>query len=184
MEQIQAFGKTRNVLRTLRVFHLLGIALVIGSRAANVVVYRQTSQAGFPMLALGRDLGRVIGQSLTAPSLLVIVVTGIAMAFLRYGRRPPLWVWVKACVTVLVSLVAFTLVGPSLRVAQELAHWSAEHNQLAVQYEESAMRASLYGGIVFALFLVNIFVAVWKPFLSAKFPVFRRSNAGRDRRQH
>ncbi|URV28339.1 hypothetical protein [Burkholderia gladioli] len=180
---MQAFSVKRNVMRTLLVFHLLGIALVIGSRAANIVVYRQTSQAGVPMLGLGRDLGRVIGQSLTSPSLFVIVVTGVAMAFLRYGRRPPLWVWIKACLTVLVLTVAFTLVGPSLRVAQELARWSTEHNQLAVHYEASAMRASLYGGIVFALFFVNIVVAVWKPFLGSQLPGFRRSNPGRGRRQ-
>src|SRR6202012_3711546 len=96
----------RNALRALLVIHLLGIAVIIGSRAADLVVYRQTTQAGFQMLAFGRDLGGAIGQSLTTPSLLLIVVTGIAMTFLRYGRRVPIWVWIKAGVTVLVVLVA------------------------------------------------------------------------------
>ncbi|GGF35967.1 hypothetical protein GCM10011611_47910 [Aliidongia dinghuensis] len=180
---MQAVTIKRNALRALLVLHLLGIAIVIGSRAADLVVYRQTSQAGFQLLALGRDLAGAIGQSLTVPSLALIIVTGISMAFLRYGRRPPIWVWIKASVTVLVLFVAPALVGPSLRAAQEWAHWSADHNQLAPQFEPSAARASLYGAIVFALFLLNISIAVWKPFLSFKFPSLGRSDPGRDRRE-
>ena len=60
------------------------------------------------------------------------------------------------------------LVKPALEAAREWAHWSVQHGQLAPQFQEAVARASFYGGIVFALFLLNIPVAVWKPFSGLK----------------
>jgi hypothetical protein len=60
------------------------------------------------------------------------------------------------------------VVAPVLAAAREWAHWSVQHGQLAPQFQEAVARASFYGGIVFALFLLNIPVAVWKPFSGLK----------------
>ena len=98
-----------------------------------------------------------------------------AMTVVRYGRRPPVWIWIKVGLTAVALFVASPLVAPALRAARGWAHWSLEHNQLAPQFAASAATASIYGAVVFTLVLLNVPVAVWKPFLSINLYRDRRS---------
>jgi hypothetical protein len=167
---MQTANIKRNAFRTLLVLHFIGIALAVGSRFSDFVIDQQTGNANLQTLALGKALAGTIAISLTAPGFWLIIVTGVAMTVLRYGRRPPIWVCMKAGITVAGLLVALALVAPALRATREWARWSAEHNQLAPEFSHSAAQASFYGAIVFTLFLINIPVAVWKPFLKVKLP--------------
>jgi hypothetical protein len=158
----------RHAFRTLLVLHFIALAMTVGVRFANFVVYRVTSAGDLHSLSLGRDLTGVLARSLALPGFLLTVVTGILMVLLRYGLRPPVWVWIKVGLTTAALSVATPLVAPALEAAREWAHWSAEHGQLAIEFRDNAAKASLYGSIVFALFLLNIPVAVWKPFSGLK----------------
>jgi hypothetical protein len=158
----------RHVFRGLLVVHFVGLALTVGIRFAGLVIERVTSNADLQLLSFGRDLTGVLARSLTLPGFLLTVATGILMVLLRYGRRPPLWVWIKIGLTTAALSLATPLVAPALEAAREWAHWSVQHGQLAPQFREAVARASFYGGIVFALFLLNIPVAVWKPFSGLK----------------
>jgi hypothetical protein len=158
----------RHAFRTLLVLHFIALALTLGVRLASFVIYRVTSHADLQALSFGRDLTGVLARSLTLPGFLLTVVTGVLMVLLRYGLRPPIWVWMKVGLTTTALSLATPVVGPALEAAREWAHWSVEHGQLAPQFQESASRASFYGGIVFALFLLNVPVAVWKPFSGLK----------------
>jgi hypothetical protein len=158
----------RHVFRILLVVHFVGLALTIGIRFAGLVIERATSTADLQSLSFGRDLTGVLARSLTLPGFLITVATGILMVLLRYGRRPPVWVWIKVGLTTAALSLATPVVAPALAAAREWAHWSVQHGQLAPQFQEAVARASFYGGIVFALFLLNIPVAVWKPFSGLK----------------
>jgi len=158
----------RHVFRGLLVAHFIGLALTIGIRFAGLVVERVTSTADLQSLSFGRDLTGVLARSLTLPGFLLTVATGILMVLLRYGRRPPVWVWIKIGLTTAALSLGTPLVAPALEAAREWAHWSVQHGQLAPQFQEAVARASFYGGIVFALFLLNIPVAVWKPLSGLK----------------
>jgi hypothetical protein len=160
----------RNLLRTLLLLHFIGLALSVGTRVANLIIDRQTSVAGLQALSFGRDLTGVLARSLVLPGFLLMAATGIAMTLVRYGLRPPVWVWIKVGLNVFVLFVATPLVAPALAAARAWAHWSFAHNQLAPQFLESASRASLYGAIVFTLFLLNIPVAIWKPYSAIRLP--------------
>ncbi|WP_133650972.1 hypothetical protein [Paraburkholderia flava] len=160
----------RNAFRTLLLFHFLGIALSVGSRFVDFVIEKQTEDSSLQMLTFGRDLTGVTARTLTAPGFWLVIVTGVAMTLLRYGRRPPIWVWIKIGLTVVGLVVASALVAPALQASRQWAHWSVDHNQLAQQFVQSASHASFYGAIVFTLFLINLPVAIWKPFLSVKPP--------------
>jgi hypothetical protein len=158
----------RHVFRSLLVAHFIGLALTIGIRFAGLVIERVTSTPDLQSLSFGRDLTGILARSLTLPGFLLTVATGILMVLLRYGRHPPVWIWIKIGLTTAALSLATPLVAPALEAAREWAHWSVQHGQLAPQFQEAIARASFYGSIVFALFLLNIPVAVWKPFSGSK----------------
>ena len=117
-----------------------------------------------------------LARTLTLPGFLLTIVTGVVMVVLRYGRRVPVWVWMKVGLTTAALSLATPLVAPALEAARTWAHWSVEHGQLAPQLHDSIARAGFYGSIVFALILLNVAVAVWKPFPSLQ--LFSRAAAG------
>jgi len=160
----------RNLFRSLLTLHFISLAVSLGARSADFVIEQQTGHSSLQLLAFGRDLTGTVARSLVLPSFLTLIVTGITMTILRYGRRPPAWVLIKLALTVVALVVVSPLVAPALTAARQWAHWSAEHDQLAPEFLHNAARASFYGAIAFALFLANIPVAVWKPILSARRP--------------
>jgi len=161
-------GLKRNVFRTLLTLHFVGLALVIGVRFANLGVESVSAGGSLEFLSWGRDLMGVLARSYTLPGFLLTIVSGIGMVIVRYGKRVPGWVWVKVGLTTAGMAVALTSVAPALEAARHWAHWSAQHGQLAPQFHDAVARAGLYGGVVFALVLLTIPIAVWKPVLSGK----------------
>lgn len=156
----------QHAFRGLLTLHLIGLAMTLGTRLASRLIDRATAAGGLQLIAYGRDLTSHLAQTLVLPGFLLMVATGIAMVLLRYGRRPPIWVWIKVGLNAAALFVATLLVSPALQGARSALQWSVEHNQLAPEFHDSAAKASLYGGIVFVLFVLNIPVAIWKPFLS------------------
>jgi hypothetical protein len=164
----------RNAFRSALALHFIGLAMSLGTRLADFAIDKDTSGGSFQTLSIGRDLTSQLARSLVLPGFLLMIASGIIMVVLRYGYHPPLWVWIKAGLTTVALLVATPLAAPALAAARQWAHWSAEHDQLAPQFSDAAARASFYGGIVFVLFLLNIPVAIWKPFASIRLPRIRQ----------
>jgi hypothetical protein len=156
----------RYLFRVLLFFHFIGLGLSIGTRAANFLLDYETRNQGLQTLALGRDLIDIAGRNLTLPGFLLMVVTGISMALLRYGRRPPLWVWLKLGVATAIAAIAVPIVAPALGAAKQWAHWSVAHGHLAPQFQSYLNMGNLFGGLVLALFIANIIIAIWKPLSS------------------
>jgi len=107
-----------------------------------------------------------LARSLTLPGFLLTIASGIGLVVVRYGKRVPRWVWAKVVLTTVGLVLAVKFVGPALEGARNWARWSAQHGQLAPQFADSLSQVSIYGSIVFALILLTIPVAVWKPVLS------------------
>jgi hypothetical protein len=168
----------RNAFRSFLGFHFVGLAMSLGTRIADFAIDRATRGTNLQSLSFGRDLTGLLARSLVLPGFILMIATGIAMVLLRYGRHPPVWVWMKAALTTAALFVATPLAAPALTAARQWAHWSAEHGQLAPEFGDFATKASLYGGIVFILFLLNIPVAIWKPFASVRFPRLRAHQTG------
>jgi hypothetical protein len=163
----------RHLFSSLLGLHFLGLAMSIGARFADFAIERKTTGGSLQSLWFGRDLTGLIARSVVLPGFLLVIATGIAMVLLRYGRRPPVWVWIKVGITTTALLAATALAAPALTAARQWARWSFEHDQLASQFDDSATKAGVYGGIVFLLFLLNIPIAIWKPFASVKLPRLR-----------
>jgi hypothetical protein len=168
---MKAVGAKRNVGRTLLLLHFVGLAMSIGTRLAALVIDHATSGTDLQSLALGRDLTNELARSLVLPGFLLLIGSGAGLTLLRYGLRPPSWVWIKVALNTAGVFVATSLVSPALQGARFWAHWSVAHNEFAPQLQVDVARASLYGAIAFALLLLNIPVAIWKPALSAVLPL-------------
>lgn len=175
----------RILFRVLLVGHFLGLTLAVGVRFADFVVDTQTGgqtggqtgALGLQTLSLGQQLTGTLAATLVAPGFVLMIFTGVSMTLLRYGVRPPFWVWLKIGVTVVAVVIAQAKVAPALSAARRWAHWSAEHNRLAPQFHDSTAQAALFGAVVFGLFLINIPVAVWKPFAALRWPAPRAKPA-------
>ena len=158
----------RHAFRALLVLHLIGLTLVVGVRFALFGIEQVTGGGSLQYLAQGRDLMGTLAGSLTAPGFWLTMVTGVGMVVLRYGRSVPRWVWVKVALTGVGLVLALSRVAPALEAARRWAHQSAVDGRLAPLLHVSVTQAALYGGIVFALFLLAIPVSVWKPRLERK----------------
>jgi hypothetical protein len=165
----------RHAFRTLLVIHFVGLALSLGARLADYVIEQQTSHGTLQALAFGRDLTGGVARTLIVPGFLSLFLSGVALTLLRYGRRAPLWVWIKVALNLIAVVGIAPFVAPAVAGARQWAHWSADHDQLAPQFQQNAAQAAFYGAIVVTLFLLNIPVAVWKPRLSVKAPQAARS---------
>lgn len=155
-----------HIFRTLLFFHFLGLAATLGTRLAPGVIDAQTRTAQLPVLLLGRHLIDVSQRLVILPGFLAVLATGVALTLIRYGLRPPLWVWIKVGLVLAMTGIGVFGVGPAAAAAQEWARWSANHSQLAPQLIENVAKSSSYGSVVRVLFLITIAVAIWKPFAS------------------
>gem|GEM_PF-6106683 len=99
------------------------------------------------------------------------------MTLLRYGRRPPVWVWTKIGLNLGALAISASFVAPALIAARQWAGWSVNHGTLAPELQQSAAQAAIFSAVIVAMFLANIPVAVWKPFASIRLPRQRARNA-------
>ena len=163
----------RHAFKTLLVLHFIGLALVVGTRFASFAIEHATGSGSLQFLSQGRDLDGRLGTDCHGTWFLAddkSVASGWWSC--ATARNVPGWVWGKVGLTVASMVLALTRVAPALEAARKWAHSSAERGQLLPQLHDSLTQVSVYGGIVFALVLLTIPVAVWKPQLT------RRSTRG------
>jgi hypothetical protein len=163
-------GRKRTALLVLLSVHFIGIALLIGASVAGVLIDQQTSHGTLEVLALGRDVGSFVVRGLALPGFLITAASGITMTLLRYGRRPPVWVWTKISLNLGALAISASFVAPALIAARQWAGWSVDHGTFAPELQQSATQAAIFSAVIVGMFLVNIPVAVWKPFASVRLP--------------
>jgi len=156
--------------------HFVGIALLIGASTAGVLIDQETSHGTLQILALGRDGGSFVVRGLAVPGFLIPAASGISMTLLRYGRRPPVWVWTKIGLNLGALAISAAFVTPALIAAREWTGWSIDHGTLAPMLQQSAAQAAIFSAVIVVMFLVNIPVAVWKPLASVRLPRERAHN--------
>ncbi len=163
-------SRRRTALLVLLSIHFVGIALLIGASVAGVLIDQQTSHGTLEVLALGRDVGSLVVRGLALPGFLVTAASGITMTLLRYGGRPPVWVWTKIGLNLGALVISASFVAPALITARQWAGWSVDHGSLAPELQQSAAQAAIFSAVIVVVFLANIPLAVWKPFASIRLP--------------
>jgi hypothetical protein len=95
-------------------------------------------------------------------------VTGVAMAALRYGARPPRWALAKLALVVAIFVNAQALLFPAIAEATHWAAVSAEQGRILAEYSAAVGREGLYGAANLLMFLVAGALAIARPALGQR----------------
>ena len=145
----------RAVLMVLRGLHFLGLAVFFGVILADIVIDRYAEAQSPAFLSDARGL-------------VLALVTGVAMAALRYGARPPRWALVKLALVVAIFVNAQALLFPAIAEATHWAAVSAEQGQVLAEYSAAVGREGLYGAANLLMFLVAGALAIARPALGQR----------------
>jgi len=143
--------------------HILAVVVAFGVVFSYPVLDAQLKRAGPAQLAALHRLHLVIGQKVTTPAMVVVLLAGLYLALDRFSLGDP---WIGA--TLAIMLVLFGLAGgvliPLDRKLAELAERDlAAGCAPSADYVAASKRADLFGSIALLLVVVAIFLMVAKP---------------------
>jgi hypothetical protein len=150
--------------RALKIAHLIGLALFLGSVFSHVVA----SVLGGPPGSQGFPPARAeivaATRALTLPGLGLAVLSGLGMAIVSPGLRRQRWFWLHAALAVAVVVVTLALVAPAGRQALALAAGRADARDLAA----ALLVERVAGALNIALAIALLAVGVIRPALRAR----------------
>jgi hypothetical protein len=163
--------------RFLKVAHLLGLAMFLGSVLGHIVDGLQAGPPGALSFLSARQSIALATQLLTAPGLLLLIVSGFAMSAAARPspwRKP--WILVHAGLGLVITGVTFVCLVPTGQTLLQDAVRLARAPDPGVYARVLALKdlESVAGAVNLALTIVVICVGVWK---SQRFPWFRRAEA-------
>jgi uncharacterized membrane protein len=157
--------------RTLKFLHEVGSAGLMGAVAAQAILSFAADGRGPLEYAAMRHAIMLISQWLLVPSLLVVLVSGLAAIAAHHPFQNAGWAWMKAATTLLVlegTLVAVSgpAQGAAVVSARIAAGEPADAEELAdfVRHERGGL------GMIAFLSIVNIALAVWRPRFKRRTP--------------
>ena len=149
------------MLRALKLAHIIGLVMVLGSIATFVVISVLTGDASLENLAFGRRIISVGTNVLTIPCIGVLAVTGIWMGWQRCGIRDRFF-QIKSLLIALVAANGVLFVAPSVTSATEIAIRSLAQGRLLLEYKAAYMQETVFGTVNVLLILVAAIVGVWR----------------------
>lgn len=156
-----------SMTKTLKVLHLLGLALLLGSIFGHIVAgARHGGVAGSPELLFARQTIADATRMLTLPGLALAIASGIALA-LRGGRglAGRRWLIVHAGLAVAVLALAATLIVPAGNAMLRLAAEAVAGGALGPDYAAAARTERMVGAFNVVLILLVVAIGVAKPAL-------------------
>lgn len=153
--------------KSLKILHLLGLALLLGSIFGHIVAAAPHDYAsGSPALLFARQTIVEATRALTLPGLALAIASGIAMA-LRGGRALAgrRWLAVHAGLAVCVLASAMALIVPAGGTMLRLAAAAATGTPLGPDYAAAARIERMAGAVNVVLILLIVAIGVAKPAL-------------------
>lgn len=149
------------MFRTMKLLHFIGLVLFLGSILAFILVSTLMEGADLEWIVFGRRIISAGTQALTLPGMWLMAVSGVLMAFRRYGFRAR-FVRVKALLMLLVVLNAHLFVMPAVGLATTLAQQSLATGHLLQGYHAAYLQESVCGAVNVLLTLLAAGVGVWR----------------------
>ncbi len=150
------------MLKGLKLLHLLGMVLFLGSIITFVLISARTEGASLQELAFARRIISAGTATLTLPGLWLLATTGLLLGFLRYGPAHAVF-QTKAFIALCVIANAHLLVMPAVEEATALARQSLLQGELLAAYNDAYLRESAFGAINVLLALTAAIIAIWRP---------------------
>jgi hypothetical protein len=148
--------------RLLKLLHLIGLALFVGSILCHVVasVLGGAPGGSAEFIAARRQI-LLASEVVTMPGLALAVASGLGMALLARRRQP--WMWVHGSLGLVVLALALVVVMPTVSAildgALAVAAGSGDGAAVAARYQVE----SLVGGLNLVLSLAIMALGIWRP---------------------
>lgn len=150
--------------RYCKLIHIVGFALFLGSILAHTVTSRAepgASEASFVLYA--RDTICIATRALTVPGLLLLILSGIGMAWLTRGellRRR--WLQIHAAIAVVIAANTVVIVIAVAKLASAARAWSDGRGSLEAFASPAAIE-TFAGAANVAMILLTAGVAILRP---------------------
>jgi hypothetical protein len=149
------------MFRVLRLAHVLGLVLSLGSILTFLVVSAVIEGTDVRSIALGRRIISAGTNALTIPGLGLLAVGGIGMVLLRSSLKERLF-QLKLLLLVLVGINGALFVAPAVKAATEIAIRSEALGRLLAEYRPAYARESMFGAANVVLLLAAVLLGVWR----------------------
>jgi len=150
--------------RILKIAHLIGLALFLGSVFSHVVASVLGGPPGSPGFLPARAEIVAATRALTLPGLGLAVLSGVGMAIVSPGLRRQRWFWLHVALAAAVVVSSLAFVAPAGQRALALATGAANAHDLAA----ALFVERVAGSVNIGLAIVLIAVGVIRPALRAR----------------
>jgi heme/copper-type cytochrome/quinol oxidase subunit 3 len=146
--------------QALKLVHLIGLVLFLGSIATFIVASRVPSGGDVGSLVTARRVISAGTNALTLPGLGLLIVSGVSLAWGRLRLRDHRWLQVMALAAGAIALNGILFVMPSVRSATALAEESCSRGTVLAAYTRAYRLESAAGGVNVALGLLAMIAGV------------------------
>ncbi|MDO4643744.1 MAG: DUF2269 family protein [Cardiobacteriaceae bacterium] len=148
------------IYRLCKIAHIIGLSLFLGSIFSHIVASIGGGPPGNPSFIAAREHISAATRFLTMPGLMLCLMTGISMCFLKgTSSLRQRWLLLHAILAVIVVILSVTVIVPAGEQTRALAHASAKPAEIlaAKRVEDIA------GAINILLTLTMISLSVFRP---------------------
>jgi len=149
------------MLRILKLVHLLGLTLFLGSISSFILISGLLEGASLELLVFGRRFIDSGTRLLTIPCLWMICLSGLWLALARRATGGG-FVRIKLAIGILMVLNTHLLITPAVHAALDIATRSLAAGAVLPQFQDAYLRESIAGAVNVAFALVAVVVGVWK----------------------
>jgi uncharacterized membrane protein len=161
--------------KTLKVLHLIGIIVFLGSVLGHVATGALGGTViSSPEFLAARENIATLTRILTLPGLALTMASGLALA--SVARMNPIhvqWLGLHGALAVVVVVLTATVVAPAGRRVLQGALSVGTSAVSLPDIQASLMSEHVFGAVNIALSLAAIGLAVWRPRFSRRLPAAR-----------
>ena len=153
--------KENKMLRGLKLAHLGGLAMVLGSISTFIVISALIEGASLENIAFGRKIISTGTSVLTLPGMCVLAITGLWMGYKRYGLKQRFF-QLKLLLVTLAVANGYFFVLPLVTLATKMAARSLAQGQLLPEYKTMYIHESTFGTVNILIIVAAAVMGVWK----------------------
>lgn len=141
-------------MKLLKTLHLIALAGFLGSVLTFIAIGLAADSASHAFVTTSRDLVLFCTRQLTFPSLTLLILTGLAMAWYNKPYKPR-WIWTKVLLATAMLANTFLLIEPAI---SDSRHALSTLDNAA--YDNAITREGIYGGINLLLCVVLVLLGL------------------------